>query len=65
MTKIDNDDLATREANMFQTVFQLASEHGCTVIIHEDEHWFEINGPEENQVALAIAMADNLDWCAV
>lgn len=65
MTKIDQDDLATREARMFQVVFSLAAEHGCTVIIHEDEHWFEITGPEESQVALAQAMAENLTWCGV
>ena len=65
MTQIDQDDLANREARMLETVLRLAAEHDCTVIIHEDEHWFEINGPEENQVALAIAMADSLEWCAV
>jgi len=65
MTQIDHDDQATREARMFQVVFSLATKFGCTVTVHEEEEWFEIDGPEENQVALAIAMADNLVWCEV
>ena len=65
MTSVDVDDLAIRESRMFQTVLTLAAKYGCTVIIHEEEEWFEINGPEENQVAMAIAMSDNLQWCEV
>ena len=64
MTSVDVDDLAAREARMFQVIFALAAQHGCTVTIHEESYCIEIDGPEESQVALAQALAESLIWCS-
>jgi hypothetical protein len=63
MSEVDQDDLANREARMMQTIFQLAMKHGCQVRVHETTHCIWVEGPDSGQVAMAVEMADQLEWC--